>query len=203
MSEKEFISNVKKYAFENSEKDDIHGFNHVQRVFDMCIKIGGKLNANMKLLKISALLHDVGRIDEKEHKLKRNHAEISAEKAYKFLTSKDFNISKDDLRSIIHSIEAHSFSNKKTPKTLEAKILSDVDKLDALGAIGLYRTIGFTVKNGGDIDGVIKHLEEKILKLKDKLYLDISRKIAQERSVIVLDFYSKIKKEAEIERIGQ
>lgn len=195
MIDNNFISKVRNFAFYNSEKDDIHGFNHVERVYDMCIKIGEKLNANIDLLKISVLLHDIGRIDEKNDNLKRNHAEISAEKAYKFLTSQDFNISIDDIDKIIHCIKAHSFSNNIIPKTLEAKILSDVDKLDALGAIGLYRTIGFTVKNHGGIDQVIKHLENKIMKLMDLLFLEISRNIAEKRQQIILDFYNKIKKE--------
>lgn len=195
MIDNNIISKVRKFTFDNSEKDDIHGFNHVERVYEICIKIGEKLDANIDLLKISVLLHDIGRIDEKNDSLKRNHAEISAEKAFKFLTSQDFNISIDDVDKIIHCIKAHSFSNNIIPKTLEAKILSDVDKLDALGAIGLYRTIGFTVKNQGGIDQIIEHLENKIMKLKDLLVLDISRNIAEKRQQIILDFYNKIKKE--------
>ncbi|MFW9880635.1 MAG: HD domain-containing protein [Candidatus Thorarchaeota archaeon] len=195
MVDNEVISRVRKFAFENSEKDDIHGFKHVERVYDLCIKIGEKLDANINLLKISALLHDIGRIDEKYDKLKRNHAEISAEKAFKFLNSQDFNISLDDINRIIHCIKAHSFSNNITPRTVEAKILSDVDKLDALGAIGLYRTIGFTIKKDGGLDQVIEHLEKKILKLKNQLYLDDSKKIAEERELIIYDFYKNILKQ--------
>ncbi|GAH41189.1 unnamed protein product, partial [marine sediment metagenome] len=80
-------------------------------------------------------------------------------------------------------------------KTLEAKILSDADKLDALGAIGLYRTIIFTLRNKGGIEQVINHLENKILKLKDGLYLEVSKQIAEERSKIIIDFYNKIREE--------
>jgi len=196
MLDNKSISKIKKFAFDNSEKDDIHGFNHVKRIYDTCIKIGEKLNANIELLKISVLLHDIGRIDEKKDKLKRNHAEISAEKALKFLTSQDFNISSNNIDSIIHCIKAHSFSNNIIPKTLEAKILSDADKLDALGAIGLYRMISFTIMNKGGIKKVIEHLESKIIKLKDLLYLDISKEIAEKRQKIILDFYKEIKNES-------
>lgn len=195
MSEETLISKVKKFAFKNSEKDDIHGFNHVERIYKICIQIGKELNAKQIVLKISALLHDCGRIDEKNDPLRRNHAEISAEKALNFLISNDFKLHQVDIDNIIHSIRAHSFSNEICPETLEAKILSDADKLDALGAIGLFRTIGFTVQNKGGINQVIEHLENKILKLKDQLYLDISKNIAKERQQIILDFYNKIKKE--------
>ncbi|MBY9004657.1 MAG: phosphohydrolase, partial [Candidatus Lokiarchaeota archaeon] len=87
----------------------------------------------------------------------------------------------------------HSFSNKIEPLTLEAKILSDMDKLDALGAVGLYRTIGFTIRNKGGIKQVINHLETKILNLKNHMYLEITREIAEERIEIIQGFYNKIK----------
>ena len=87
-----------------------------------------------------------------------------------FLNNEELEISEKIINDIILCIRAHSFSNNITPKTLEAEILSDVDKLDALGAIGIYRTIGFTIKKQGGIKQVIEHLENKILKLPDQLY---------------------------------
>ncbi|MFX1392398.1 MAG: HD domain-containing protein [Promethearchaeota archaeon] len=192
MSESKLILKIRNFAEKNSERDDIHGFAHVERVYNICVQIGKKLGANLLVLKISALLHDVGRILEKNYSEIRNHAEISALMSLKFLKSNDFKLSQEDIDNIIHSIKAHSFSNKTKPQTLEAKILSDADKLDAIGAIGLYRTIGFTVKNNGGIRQVIKHLENKIMKLKDKMFLDVSKKIAENRQQIILDFYNRI-----------
>ncbi len=196
MYEKDITSIVKDFVYKNSEKDDIHGYPHVIRVYDLCLKIGKELSANLLVLKLAALFHDIGRVGEpKSFNNKKNHAEISAEIVSDFLLSKNFDISNEDIENIIHSIKAHSFSNKIIPKTLEAKILSDADKLDALGAIGIYRTIGFTVKNHGGIEQVISHMEEKILVLKDQLLLDISKRIAKERQKIILDFYKRIKSE--------
>ncbi len=195
MNVDEILSAVRTFAYNNSENDDLHGFKHVERVLNLCVQIGTALNANLLAIKIAALLHDVGRIHEKKNAAK-NHAELSAEMAEKFLQKTNFNINIDDIENIIHSIRAHSFSNKIKPTTLEAKILSDADKLDTLGAIGLYRTIiySFKLKNGG-IEKVIEHLEKKIIKLKDRMYLDISKEIAKERQKIILDFYYEIKKE--------
>ena len=200
MKEDKMISIVKEFAIKNSENNDIHGFDHVERVFGLCIFIGEKLNANLKILKIAALLHDIGRIQEKKDIQKRNHAEISGALAKNFLVSIQNALAQKEIEQIIHCIQAHSFSNKLVPETLEAKILSDADKLDALGAIGLYRTIIYSytkIKNGG-IKKVIEHLENKILNLKDQLYLDISKEIAKERQKIILDFYKEIKNESQI-----
>jgi uncharacterized protein len=196
MSDDNLISIVRKFAVENSEKNDIHGFAHVERVYNTCVKIGKKLNANLNVLKIAALLHDIGRIDEEEDTLKRNHAEISAEKAKKFLASNNFNLAQEDCDNIIHAIRTHSFSNNISPQTLEAKILSDSDKLDAIGAIGIFRTIGFTLQNNGGIDQVIEHLESKILKLKEQMFLEYSKSLGEDRQKTVLNFYNKLKKES-------
>ncbi len=199
MLEYNLISKIREFAIDNSEKDDIHGFLHVERVLNLCLQLGKHLNANLLILEIAALLHDIGRKCKYNKIYSKNHAELSAEMAFKFLNSYDFKLSQEDFDNIIHCIRTHSFSNNSTPQTLEAKILSDADKLDALGAIGLYRTIGFTIKNKGNLNDVIKHLREKIIKLKDMLLLDISRKIARKRYKIVLDFYKQIKNEADLD----
>jgi len=190
---KQTILKVKNFAKENSLNDDIHGFEHVKRVCKLCLDIGKKNNANLYILEIAALLHDIGRIHKKENASNQNHAELSAQKSLEFFKREDLNINQEEIKNIIHAIRAHSFSNNITPQTLEAQILSDADKLDALGAIGLYRTIGFTVKNKGNLKDVIKHLEEKILNLRTQMNLKISKKKAEKRHRIIKTFYEKIK----------
>lgn len=195
MNEQEILSNVKQFAIDNTSKDDIHGLPHIMRVLNLCLNLGKNLSANLFILEISTLLHDIGREGENRTIYYKNHAEISAEMALDFLKSKGFQIPQEELDNIIHCIKAHSFSNNIIPETLEAKILSDADKLDALGAIGLYRTIGFAVKTQGGINQVIEHLENKIMKLKNQMNLRVTKKIAEERHQIILNFYTKIRNE--------
>ncbi len=195
MKNNNIITTIREFAIKNTLNDDIHGFPHVKRVLNLCLYIGINLNANLNVLQIATLLHDIGRLKENGPISKPNHSEISANLASDFLNSSYFKFSKNDLENIIHCIKAHSFSSKITPHTLEAKILSDADKLDAIGAIGLYRTIAYTLKNRGNLNDVIKHLEEKILKIKDILFLDISNEIAEKRYKIIEDFYEEIKEE--------
>ena len=195
MLEDDILLKVRKFARDNSEKDDIHGFSHSERVYELCIKIGKVLGADLFILKISALLHDIGRKRENNSNIENNHAEVSAQIALNFLKTGEIEISEKKINEIIHCIQTHSFSNNTVPETLEAKILSDVDKLDALGAIGLYRTIGFSIKKRGGIEQVIEHLENKILKLSGRMYLEESREIADNRTKIIIDFYKKIRQE--------
>jgi uncharacterized protein len=189
------LKEINKFVLKHLELDDIHGYYHTKRVYELCIKLGKSLKANLSILKIAALLHDIGRNYEVNDVKKRNHAEISAQVASQFLSSLNIKLTTTDIQSILHCIKVHSFSNTITPKSLEAKVLSDADKLDALGAIGLYRIIGHAIKNQGGIANVIQHLEEKILNLKNKLWLDDSKRIAEEREKIIIDFYNEIKNE--------
>ncbi|MHA1804238.1 MAG: HD domain-containing protein [Promethearchaeota archaeon] len=195
MSDDKLILLIKNHARLHSEQDDIHGFPHVERVYQSCMEMGKKLNANLFILKISALLHDIGRMDHGEIFKGKNHAEISAEMAKKFFKWEKIEFPEKILNNILHCIRAHSFSNNIPANTLEAKILSDCDKLDALGAIGIYRTIGFTIRNGGRIEDVIRHLENKILKLKDLLYLDYSKQLAKSRHDMIKHFYEELIKD--------
>ncbi|MBN1803150.1 MAG: HD domain-containing protein [Candidatus Lokiarchaeota archaeon] len=195
IKEKEFISMVKEFSQRNSDKDDVHGFDHVKRVFENSVYIGMSLNANLFVLKIASLLHDIGRKFENKNLNGKNHADISAEMSNEFLKNLNYAISPEDFSNIEHCIRAHSFSNDIKPMTLEAKILSDSDKLDALGAIGIYRVVAFSKELNRGIPLVLKHFENKILKLKDKLWLDFSKKIASKRHELVLGFYEAIKQE--------
>ena len=189
------VKHVRNFAKKHSLSDDIHGFEHVMRVYNLCISIGKKCNANLFVLKTASLLHDIGRIKEQKQQTNINHAELSAQKASKFLKEWGEELNQPTIKDIIHAIRAHSFSNNIKPDTLEAKILSDADKLDALGAIGLYRTIGFTIKHKGNIRDVINHLEEKLLNLKNQMNLPITQQLAEERHQILAEFHQKIIKE--------
>ncbi|MBN1214955.1 MAG: HD domain-containing protein [Candidatus Lokiarchaeota archaeon] len=186
------LAKIENFALENYENDDIHGFEHIKRVYKLCIYLGKKLRANLLILQISALLHDIGRKKIEDKNQNKSHSELSAEIAYAFLKSNDIFLEKDDIENILHSIKAHSYSNNIGPKTLEAKILSDADKLDAIGAIGLYRTIGYTTRNNGNLDNVIEHIEKKILNLKDQLYFEESKEIAYTRHRLIQEFHNQI-----------
>jgi uncharacterized protein len=189
------LNTIKEFVKQNSEQDDIHGFPHIIRVYDLCQKIGENLDANLKILSTAALLHDIGR---KNQNVNLNHADISAEIARDYLYSLGDHYSNKEIEKILHCIRAHSFSNKLPPNSLEAKILSDVDKLDALGAIGLYRTIGFTIKKEGGLKEIIKHLEDKILDLPNLIYLDISKRMAEKRKKIIYEFYEEVITESKL-----
>jgi len=170
--------------------DPVHGWPHIERVLGLALRIAENINSHVdyKVLVLSVLLHDIGRLSE-DH-LGKHHAAISAEIVEKLLENLGF--SKDLVKRVVEAIRTHSFSRSELPRSLEAMILSDADKLDAIGAIGVARTFMLGERWGRGINGTIKHFYEKLLKLKDMLFLEYSKKIAQRRHKLLEMFLNNL-----------
>ncbi len=187
-----FIPKIKEYAKEQyPEFEGLHGLPHIKRVLQNARRIHAHEGGSWPLIECIIWLHDIGRIDEE--KKKKNHAILSAKSAGDFLKSLDF--SSQDIQEIRHGILGHSYSMGGKPQTLEARIASDADKLDALGAVGLFRVCAYQGQKGFGITEVIAHINEKILKLESRIFLDYSKGLALERSSFILEFKKKIKEE--------
>ena len=137
------------------------------------------------MLEIAALLHDVARGHENSN---LHHAVKGAEIARELLTARGYH----KVNEVIHCIEAHSFSGGVEPKTLEAKIIQDADRLDAIGAIGIARCFEYHGKYGGE---PIAHFQEKLLKLKDLMHTETARRLAEERHRFMVEFLDRLDRE--------
>ena len=136
--------------------DPVHDASHVTRVYNLCLKLAEKEKGiDLDVIKLAALLHDIGGVREQEDKSgKTNHAKESAKMAFDILSR--FNFPKEKIGQVIHCILAHRYRGSSLkPNTKEAKILFDADKLDALGAIGIARAYAWTGKNNGKLSGDI------------------------------------------------
>ncbi|MEM0331206.1 MAG: HD domain-containing protein [Archaeoglobaceae archaeon] len=163
-----------------------HGEDHVQRVVKLAKFIAIREGANLEIVLKAAELHDSARDKE-------NHAIESAKLARKILKVQGY--SDDFVEAVAHAIESHSFSAGIEPKTLEAKVLSDADKLDAIGAIGVARAFMVAGEKGRGVQETLRHFEEKLLKLKDLLYTDTAKSLAKRRHEFLVQFYEQIKRE--------
>ncbi len=74
---------------------------------------------------------------------------------------------------------------------MEARILRDADRLDALGAIGIARVLMFS----SSLNEALEHFEKKILVLKNTLYTDTAKRIAEQRHRFTKEFVEKLKSE--------
>jgi len=170
--------------------DEVHGFPHVVRVLRNTLELAGKssLNVDYEVLIASALVHDVGRPFEKQ--LGENHAVISARIAPFILARCGFPSEKVD--DVCRAVESHSFSLGIKPSSAEGAILSDADKLDAMGAIGIARALIEGHKTRRGIEGTIKHFEEKLLKLIDKLETREARELGEEKHKLMVMFHKML-----------
>jgi len=169
---------------------DGHDLDHSLRVYHTAMNIAAAYDGCDSLtVALGALLHDVD-----DHKLFNTENNANARK---FLESNNVTPQKTD--EICAVINAVSFSKNKDkiPATLEAGIVQDSDRLDAMGAIGIARTFAYGGKNGRSLDDSIRHFYDKLLLLKDLLHTKEARAMAEERQSMMLSFLEEYKKETE------
>jgi uncharacterized protein len=150
-----------------------HGWEHVTRVRRLAQVIGAREGASLHVVDVAALFHDTMRLDD-------DHAQRSAEFAATTLSTMGF--SRPFIEGVSEAICSHSFSGKRAARSIEAKVLTDADRLDAMGAIGIYRTVQYNLENGYTAERVVQHVEEKLLKLEPLLHTETARAMARKRS---------------------
>lgn len=185
-----------------------HGVQHAQRVVNNARKILGKEKGNEKIVVTAAYLHDC--ID---HKL-FSDKDLQLKKIATLLQNLDY--SKDEIAEISDIIQTISFSCEKsrTLSTLNAQIVCDADRLDAIGAIGIIRTIeygasrGRNFYDGEDLEKVqrgafsqidkassLAHFYDKLLLLKGLMYTQTAKELAEKRTHFMKDFLTEFYEE--------
>lgn len=119
-----------------SSQDPAHDILHFKRVVKTAKFLCNKEKAKFEVVIPAAWLHDLVIIPKNDSR-RDKASKLSAEAAIVFL--KEISYPEIYFDEIFHAIESHSFSAKVEPKTLEAQIVQDADRLDGLGAIGIAR----------------------------------------------------------------
>lgn len=120
------------------DADPGHGLEHVLRVVENGVGLARGTESDLRVLLPAAWLHDCV-IVPKDSPLRSQASRMAAARAGQFLLEIDY--PKDRVAAIEHAIAAHSFSARIPCETLEARLLQDADRLEALGAIGLARCL--------------------------------------------------------------
>ncbi len=188
-----------------------HDFEHTRRVYNLCMHIWKIENADLEVLEIASLLHDIWRREENKCKWKVCHAKIWWKKAREILS--EFKMDKNKLENIIHCIEAHRFSWGNKPDSIEAKVLFDSDKLDSIWAIWIGRAFLFAWEIWAKLHNKDKDLEKtkryskddtayrefmlSLRKKKDKMLTEEWKKLAEERHNYMVQFFDRLNKEVD------
>ena len=157
----------------------------------MCLTLGREEGADLEVLEAAALLHDIGRPDETITGV--SHATIGADRAVNFLKTTAFPSNK--IPQVASAIRTHRFSENLTPESLEGRILSDADKLDAMGAVGLARTIEESLARERGFEGMLEHVSRKLLNLRDRMYTPTARQLAGPRHDLLVHFMRQLAQE--------
>ena len=207
----DFMKN--KFATESSG----HDWWHLHRVWQLSKFIAKKeKNADMLVVELAALLHDIA-----DHKFHGGDTEVGAKQARKWLeeihAAESIIVHVED---IVRNISFKGAKHKVTLKTLEGQIVHDADKLDAMGAIGVARTFAFGGAQGRLIydpnqtelpeytyktsvmanTSAIHHFYEKLLLLKDRMFTDTGKAMAEHRHKFMEQFLKEFYAEWEGKR---
>lgn len=191
-----------------TEADAVHDFEHVLRVYRMAERLAQAESADLTIVRAAALLHDAEGATP-GHESRADHHHASAEFAAEILASEGW--TPERIADVQHCIRAHRYRGTEKPETLEAKILFDADKLDVLGAIGVARVIGYAslagepfyeepslqfLETGKEAEGEShsayhEHLF-KLRKVRDRMFTETARAIAEERLKYLDDFFERL-----------
>jgi len=183
-----------------------HHLDHLYRVRSLSLHIARSTNADIRVLEPAALLHDIGRIEDKPGDC---HAEHSAWIAKSLLQK--FGEPMDRIDQILYAIRTHRYSSGIVPETIEAQILQDADRLDALGAMGIVRVIGhghsrpfynmyepFPDQRKYQTEFSMDYFYSKILTLKDSLHTDQAKQMAEKRHAFLCCFLEQLQSELKL-----
>jgi uncharacterized protein len=174
--------------------------------------------ADLEIVRAAALLHDAQPVDENDpsrpERQRADHHHVSASFARRVLEAEGW--ADERISAVQHCIRAHRFRDpSEQPLTLEAQVLFDADKLDALGAIGAARAIAFAAlkgqppygppserfinsgeKEAGEAHSAYHEYLFKLQKLRERLYTASAQSLAVERHRFLAEFFTRLAAEA-------
>lgn len=186
-----------------------HGFDHVERVRQLALKLAEREGGDRQVIELAALLHDVD-----DYKLFGQQAAADLMNAKRIL--KQAKIDKSTSQAVLEIISSMGYSNYLKgirPQTIEGWIISDADMCDAIGTQGILRTHAYTLSQdrlffdpaiaprtgelspdqyqAGAPHGV-QHFFDKLLLIPDLMLTESGRQIAKQRQQIMIDFLANL-----------
>jgi uncharacterized protein len=192
-------------ATHRGAEDAAHDGMHIRRVVANARALAAAEGADLAIVLPAAWLHDCVIVpkDSPERMMASRLAAAAAGDFLRSIAYPDAQIS-----AIQHAIEAHSFSARIPPRTLEAQVVQDADRLDALGAVGIARTLmlGGTMgkplydadepfpitRTADDRENVLDHFFVKLLTLSGTMQTRAGREEAERRTAFMRRFLAQL-----------
>ena len=182
MNEHAVLSKLKHHIYDRFYHDKSgHNYDHMIRVSNMSTYIARQEGLDTILPEVIGLMHDYY-----DDKLVQDPAK-SKQELMALLKQIGFN--NDTIDVIINAIDVISFRHNKEATTLLQQVVKDSDRLDAIGAIGIIRTIQYGTTHNRPLDETMQHFDDKLFRLKDLLHTKTAQTVAEERHQLMRDFY--------------
>jgi len=182
MNEHAVLSKLKHHIYDRFYHDKSgHNYDHMIRVSNMSTYIARQEGLDTILPEVIGLTHDYY-----DDKLVQDPAK-SKQELMALLKQIGFN--NDTIDVIINAIDVISFRHNKEATTLLQQVVKDSDRLDAIGAIGIIRTIQYGTTHNRPLDETMQHFDDKLFRLKDLLHTKTAQTVAEERHQLMRDFY--------------
>ncbi len=193
------------------ENENGHGMDHIDRVFRLAMKFAEQENANIEIVALAALLHDVD-----DYKIVGAENSLKMSNAIKIMNENEIDKDvQDKVLDIVKSMGYTKLLRGIRPTTIEGMVVSDADMCDAIGANGIIRAVLYAVSDLGngkifdkevfpmlditaneyninvtthDTDSVINHFFEKMLKLKKLMLTKSGKEAAKPRHTLLINF---------------
>ncbi|WP_027709447.1 phosphohydrolase [Zooshikella ganghwensis] len=194
----------------NEAGDKSHDLNHVKRVWNTAKGIMGVEGGNELVVITACYFHDIVNLP-KNSPDRHLSSTLAARKTLAILAERFPDFPKVCYEAVEHAICTHSFSAGIQPTTIEAKIVQDADRIEALGAIGLARVfyvsglMGQALFDGNDLFAdarelndrqyALDHFQQKLLTLPETMQTATGRKIAVHNAKYLIDFMAKLSSE--------
>lgn len=182
-----------------------HDWDHTLRVYHLCDRIGKAEKADLDVVRTAALLHDIGRSQQDKTNGNICHAHQGARMARGII--RPLPLSEAQRENVVHCIRTHRFRGRRRPQTIEAKVLFDADKLDAIGAVGVARAFLFAGEIGARLHNPDVNIENtqpysendtgyreyrlKLRKIKNRMLTDEGKKLADKRHRFMAEFFKR------------
>lgn len=193
------------YMAERAGADPAHDLEHVRRVVAAARALAVEEGADLRVVLPAAWLHDCVSVP-KDSPLRKRASALAAEEAVCFLGGRGY--PRELLPAVSHAIAAHSFSARIAPTTPEARVVQDADRLDALGAVGIARTLMLGAVMGrpfydpsepfpvqrqpDDARSSIDHFYTKLLRLAGTMQTAAGRAEAERRTAFMRAFLRQL-----------
>lgn len=191
-----------------------HDFDHTLRVLHNAEKLVREIpEADIMVVRLAALLHDIARPEEMKTKGGFCHAEEGAVICKKVL--KEYDFPGTVVEQVCSCIRSHRFrGNGCKPSSIEAKIIYDADKLDSIGAIGIGRAFHFAGRENARVhnsseealnsaaysreDSAYREYLVKLRHVPEQMLTETGKRLAAERGEFMHEFFKNIKKETSL-----